>query len=95
MTGKLFDRLVAACVFVYSLVVYSPTMAETTPFWDSGEFIAISNGLQVSHPPGAPFYMLVGRLFAMFSRVFSGSRPSRSRSPSTSCRCCAARSRSC
>ena len=75
MTGKLIDRLVAAAVFVYALVVYLATMAETTPFWDSGEFIAISNGLQVSHPPGAPFYMLVGRLFAMAAPLFSALSP--------------------
>ena len=75
MSGKLFDRLSAAFVFVYALVVYLMTMAETTPFWDSGEFIAIANGLQVSHPPGAPFYMLVGRLFAMLSPVFSPLTP--------------------
>ena len=72
MSGKLFDRLAAAGVFLASLVVYVLTMATTTPFWDSGEFIAIANGLQVSHPPGAPFYMLVGRLFAMFAPLFAG-----------------------
>ena len=75
MTGKLIDRLVAAAVFVVSLVIYLATMAETTSFWDSGEFIAISNGLQVSHPPGAPFYMLVGRLFAMAAPLFSAFTP--------------------
>ena len=75
MTGKLLDRLVALGVFLYALVVYWLTMAETSPFWDSGEFIAISNGLQVSHPPGAPFYMLVGRLFAMASPLFAGLSP--------------------
>ena len=72
MSGTLFDRLAATGVFVVSLVVYTLTMAETTPFWDSGEFIAIANGLQVSHPPGAPFYMLVGRLFAMFAPLLGG-----------------------
>ncbi len=75
MTGKLIDRVVAATVFLASLVIYLATMAETTPFWDSGEFIAISNGLQVSHPPGAPFYMLVGRLFAMAAPLFAGLSP--------------------
>ncbi|WP_412068514.1 protein O-mannosyl-transferase family [Rubrivirga sp. IMCC43871] len=75
MTGKLIDRLVAATVFVYSFVLYVATMAETTPFWDSGEFIAISNGLEVSHPPGAPFYMLVGRLFSMLSPILGTSSP--------------------
>ena len=63
--GPLADRLVAAGVFVYALVIYLLTMAPTASFWDSGEFIAIAHGLQVSHPPGAPFYMLVGRFFSM------------------------------
>ncbi|MDX1545845.1 MAG: DUF2723 domain-containing protein [Rhodothermales bacterium] len=65
MSWKLTDRLVAAAVFVYALVLYLLTVAPTASFWDSGEFIAIAHGLQVSHPPGAPFYMLVGRLFSI------------------------------
>ncbi len=65
MKGPTLDRLVAAGVFVVSLVLYLMTVAPTASFWDAGEFIAIADGLQVSHPPGAPFYMLVGRLFSM------------------------------
>ncbi len=65
MKGNTIDRLVAAGVFVYALVLYLLTVAPTASFWDAGEFIAIADGLQVSHPPGAPFYMLVGRLFSM------------------------------
>ncbi|HYE94589.1 MAG TPA: DUF2723 domain-containing protein [Rubricoccaceae bacterium] len=75
MTPRLIDRLVAAGVFVVSLVVYLLTMAETAPFWDSGEFIAISALLEVSHPPGAPFYMLVGRFFAMLAPLFGAFSP--------------------
>jgi len=66
MNANRTDRIVAALVFIYSLVLYLLTVAPATSFWDSGEFIAIANRLQVSHPPGAPFYMLVGRLFSMF-----------------------------
>ncbi|HEX7070873.1 MAG TPA: DUF2723 domain-containing protein, partial [Rhodothermales bacterium] len=66
MNSRTVDRLVAAVVFLYATTVYLLTVAPTTSFWDSGEFIAIANRLQVSHPPGAPFYMLVGRLFSMF-----------------------------
>ena len=63
---KLTERIVATFVFVWALVIYLLTVAPTASFWDSGEFIAIANRLQVSHPPGAPFYMLVGRFFSMF-----------------------------
>ncbi|MDX1429103.1 MAG: DUF2723 domain-containing protein, partial [Rhodothermales bacterium] len=63
------ERIVAALVFVYALILYVLTVAPTASFWDAGEFIAIANRLEVSHPPGAPFYMLVGRLFSMFVPV--------------------------
>ena len=66
MTDKLLNRLFGALVFVYALILYGSTVAPTASFWDCGEFIAIANRLQVSHPPGAPFYMLIGRLFSMF-----------------------------
>ncbi len=57
---------VAAAVFAFSLILYLLTVAPTASFWDAGEFIAIANQLQVSHPPGAPVYMLIGRAFSMF-----------------------------
>ncbi len=63
------ERIVAGVVFGYAFIIYCLTVAPTASFWDSGEFIAIANQLQVSHPPGAPFYMLVGRLFSMFVPV--------------------------
>ena len=54
-------------VFAISTLVYVLTVEETASFWDCGEFIAVSNDLMVPHPPGAPFYLLMGRLFAMFA----------------------------
>ena len=51
---KLTERLVALFVFVWATVLYLLTVAPTASFWDSGEFIAIANRLQVSHPPGRP-----------------------------------------
>src|SRR5699024_6301500 len=53
-------------VFLTALILYVLTMAPTTSFWDAGEFIAVAHGLQVNHPPGAPLYTLLGRLFSMF-----------------------------
>ncbi|MBL7978554.1 MAG: DUF2723 domain-containing protein [Bacteroidetes Order II. Incertae sedis bacterium] len=66
MNARLMHRIAAGFSFLYAFVVYFLTMADTVSFWDCGEFIAIGHGLQVSHPPGAPFYMLIGRLFSMF-----------------------------
>lgn len=54
-------------VFLLSAVVYLLTIEPTASFWDCGEFIAASYKLQVGHPPGAPFFLLMGRLFALFA----------------------------
>ncbi len=46
-------------------MVFLSAAAPTTSFWDCGEFIAASYTLGVPHPPGAPLYLLIGRLFSM------------------------------
>mgnify|MGYP006272100099 CR=1 FL=1 len=67
MNWKWIDRLAAAFVLAWSLILYLLTVAPTVSFWDAGEFIASVYKLQVMHPPGAPFYMLVGRFFSMLA----------------------------
>ena len=51
--------------FLVALVTYSLTVEPTASFWDAGEFIACSAKLQVPHPPGAPFFLLIGRIFSL------------------------------
>lgn len=48
-------------------VVYALTLEPTMPFWDCGEFIASVHKLEVGHPPGAPLFMLIGRVFSAFA----------------------------
>ncbi|MFO7891309.1 MAG: DUF2723 domain-containing protein [bacterium] len=56
-------------VFLISFIVYYITVAPTTSFWDCGEFIACSYTLSVMHPPGAPLYLIIGRVFSMIPFV--------------------------
>ncbi len=53
-----------------SLIIYTLTMAPTVAFWDVGEFITTAYTLGVPHPPGAPTFVLLGRLFTMVPSPF-------------------------
>ena len=59
------QRIVGGAVFLLALIVYFRSVAPTTSFWDCGEFIACSRILGVMHPPGAPLYLLIGRILTM------------------------------
>lgn len=58
-------RLVAAVLFLVTFLIYNATKSPTVSFWDCGEFIACSYVLGVPHPPGAPLYILLGRIFSI------------------------------
>jgi len=64
MNLKLLHRLYAAGVFLVTLIVYSMTVQPSVSFWDCGEFIAASYYLQVPHPPGTPFFLIIGNIFS-------------------------------
>ncbi|SFU57786.1 Uncharacterized membrane protein YfcA [Pustulibacterium marinum] len=54
-------------VFFAALLTYGLTVEPTASFWDCGEYISTSAKLQVGHPPGAPFFQMMGAFFAMFA----------------------------
>ncbi|MEG1738101.1 MAG: DUF2723 domain-containing protein [Odoribacter sp.] len=67
LSFRLINRVVGWITFVIASVTYILTAEPTASLWDCGEFITTSVGLQVGHPPGAPLFMIVSRLFAIFS----------------------------
>lgn len=67
MRGRLQQSRGELVVFLVALVTYVLTMDRSVSWWDCGEFIATGYGLQVGHPPGAPFYQLVTHCFMLLS----------------------------
>ena len=59
--------LIGWIIFVVAAITYLSTLEPTASFWDCGEFIAASYKLEVGHPPGAPFFLIVARLFTMLA----------------------------
>ena len=58
-------------VFVVAMIIYYFSVERTGSLWDVGEFILGAYKLEVVHPPGAPLFMLIGRIFAWFGEIFS------------------------
>src|SRR6056297_3875907 len=67
MNYKLLNNLTGWAVFLIATIVYVISIEPTTSFWDCGEFIASAYKLEVGHPPGAPFFMILGRFFTLFA----------------------------
>jgi hypothetical protein len=63
----LWNNILGWAIFVAATIVYFLTLEPTTSLWDCGEFIATSYKLEVSHPPGAPVFMLMARFFTLFA----------------------------
>ncbi len=62
---KQLNNIVGWLTFIVAAVTYLLTIEPTTSFWDCGEFITTSFKLEVGHPPGAPFFMILGRFFTI------------------------------
>ena len=64
---KKINNIAGWVMFSIATLVYMLTVEPTASFWDCGEFIAASYKLEVPHPPGAPLFLLIGRIFSMFA----------------------------
>jgi hypothetical protein len=63
--------IVGWVVFAIAFVVFFMSAERTGSLWDCGEFITGAYKLQVVHPPGAPLFVLVGRMFTLVAELFS------------------------
>ncbi len=61
------NTLIGWGVWLIATLIYFMTVEPTASWWDCGEYIATAYKLQVGHPPGAPFFQLVGRIFSLFA----------------------------
>lgn len=68
---KKLNNIVGWCTFAIALMVYALTTEPTGSLWDCGEFISASYKLQVVHPPGAPLFLMINRMFAIVAETVS------------------------
>ena len=64
---KLLNNTLGWFTFIVAAATYCLTVEPTASFWDCPEFILSGNKLEVGHPPGAPFFMLVANFFSLFA----------------------------
>ena len=64
---KFVNNLTGWITFLIAATVYCLTIEPTASFWDCPEFITTGYKLEVGHPPGAPFFMLVANFFSLFA----------------------------
>ena len=64
---RFMNNVAGWVAFVIAAITYLTTIEPTASFWDCGEFITTSYKLEVGHPPGAPFFMILGRFFSLFA----------------------------
>jgi hypothetical protein len=67
MTFKKWNLYLGWLTFLIATTVYFLTIEDTVSLWDCGEYITAAYKLEVGHPPGAPLFMVLGRLFSFFA----------------------------
>ena len=64
---RLVDNIFGWLAFIIAAFTYCSTIEPTASFWDCPEFITTAYKQEIGHPPGAPFFMLLGNFFTHFA----------------------------
>jgi len=64
---KKLNNLIGWGVWLIATAVYFLTIEPTVSWWDAGERLSAAYKLQIMHPPGAPFYQMLGRIFSLLA----------------------------
>jgi len=57
------NNLIGWVVFLIAATVYIMTAEAGGSLWDCGEFVSSCFKVQIPHPPGAPLFVIIGRVF--------------------------------
>src|SRR3954471_19891721 len=63
-TGYQPSYLAAGIAALLVFILYLLTLAPSVAMWDTGEYMAAVKVLGIPHPPGNPFFVLLGHAFA-------------------------------
>ncbi len=72
---KNLKKILIIIVMIIAGIIYLFTVAPTLSFWDCGEFITSAYTLAIPHPPGTPFYVILGRFWLMIMGLFASFLP--------------------
>jgi hypothetical protein len=63
MNFRKVNNITGLIVGLIACATYILTREASGSFWDCGEFVSSAYKVQLPHPPGAPLFVLIGRLF--------------------------------
>ena len=61
------DNMLGWFAFLIAAMTYCVTAEPSASYWDCSEFITSVHNLEVTHPPGAPVFMIAANFFSMFA----------------------------